>query len=233
MCPTCRLRTESGNVAFVDDMQNKSPDAFVLLFKDQKHLRLSKDHTTQRWYQSLVALDLGSTRLILPVAIISTVIEINAASFIYLILRLYGKDLWTKIYNRLVGFHSCANEKQVEPRSVAQALEDPSWVDVMHEEMQQFKGCLLAGLGLHPCHPQFDSLDIEKVESYYECKVVSELGSASSVVFAKVEPRSVAQALEDPSWVDVMHEEMQQFKGCLLAGLGLHPCFVLQDHTRH
>nr|GEU80562.1 hypothetical protein [Tanacetum cinerariifolium] len=28
---------------------------------------------------------------------------------------------------------------QVEPRSVAQALEDPSWVDVMQEEMQQFK----------------------------------------------------------------------------------------------
>ncbi|GKC82351.1 putative ribonuclease H-like domain-containing protein, partial [Tanacetum coccineum] len=28
----------------------------------------------------------------------------------------------------------------------------------------------------------------------------------------KVEPRSVAQALEDPSWVDAMQEEMQQFK---------------------
>nr|GEW04875.1 hypothetical protein [Tanacetum cinerariifolium] len=28
---------------------------------------------------------------------------------------------------------------QVEPRSVAQALKDPSWVDVMQEEMQQFK----------------------------------------------------------------------------------------------
>ncbi|GJV71985.1 putative ribonuclease H-like domain-containing protein [Tanacetum coccineum] len=28
---------------------------------------------------------------------------------------------------------------QVEPRSVAQALEDPSWVDAMQEEMQQFK----------------------------------------------------------------------------------------------
>nr|GEY03998.1 putative ribonuclease H-like domain-containing protein [Tanacetum cinerariifolium] len=28
---------------------------------------------------------------------------------------------------------------QVEPRSVAQALEDPSWVDDMQEEMQQFK----------------------------------------------------------------------------------------------
>nr|GFC16071.1 hypothetical protein [Tanacetum cinerariifolium] len=27
----------------------------------------------------------------------------------------------------------------VEPRSVAQALKDPSWVDVMQEEMQQFK----------------------------------------------------------------------------------------------
>ncbi|GJS79834.1 hypothetical protein Tco_0729715 [Tanacetum coccineum] len=32
-------------------------------------------------------------------AIISTVIVVNAASFIYLILRLYGKDLWTKIYS--------------------------------------------------------------------------------------------------------------------------------------
>ncbi|GJR31114.1 E3 ubiquitin protein ligase Topors [Tanacetum coccineum] len=30
----------------------------------------------------------------------------------------------------------CENEKQVEPRSVAQALEDPSWVDAMQEEMQ-------------------------------------------------------------------------------------------------
>nr|GFB01696.1 retrovirus-related Pol polyprotein from transposon TNT 1-94 [Tanacetum cinerariifolium] len=28
---------------------------------------------------------------------------------------------------------------QVEPRSVAQALEDPSWVDAIQEEMQQFK----------------------------------------------------------------------------------------------
>ncbi|GJR51030.1 putative ribonuclease H-like domain-containing protein [Tanacetum coccineum] len=28
---------------------------------------------------------------------------------------------------------------QVEPRTVAQALEDPSWVDAMQEEMQQFK----------------------------------------------------------------------------------------------
>nr|GEW65706.1 hypothetical protein [Tanacetum cinerariifolium] len=28
---------------------------------------------------------------------------------------------------------------QVEPRSVAQALEDPSWVDTMQEEMQQFR----------------------------------------------------------------------------------------------
>nr|GFC84304.1 putative ribonuclease H-like domain-containing protein [Tanacetum cinerariifolium] len=28
---------------------------------------------------------------------------------------------------------------QVEPRSVAQALKDPSWVDAMQEEMQQFK----------------------------------------------------------------------------------------------
>ncbi|GJX56488.1 putative ribonuclease H-like domain-containing protein, partial [Tanacetum coccineum] len=34
---------------------------------------------------------------------------------------------------------SPSNEKQVEPRSVAQALEDPSWVDAMQEEMQQFK----------------------------------------------------------------------------------------------
>ncbi|GKC20119.1 hypothetical protein Tco_1022269, partial [Tanacetum coccineum] len=28
---------------------------------------------------------------------------------------------------------------QVEPRTIAQALEDPSWVDAMQEEMQQFK----------------------------------------------------------------------------------------------
>nr|GEZ14276.1 putative ribonuclease H-like domain-containing protein [Tanacetum cinerariifolium] len=28
---------------------------------------------------------------------------------------------------------------QIEPRSVSQALEDPSWVDVIQEEMQQFK----------------------------------------------------------------------------------------------
>nr|GEY72006.1 copia protein [Tanacetum cinerariifolium] len=28
---------------------------------------------------------------------------------------------------------------QVEPRSVAQALEDPSWIDAMQEEMEQFK----------------------------------------------------------------------------------------------
>nr|GFC41013.1 putative ribonuclease H-like domain-containing protein [Tanacetum cinerariifolium] len=28
---------------------------------------------------------------------------------------------------------------QVEPRSVAHALKDPSWVDAMQEEMQQFK----------------------------------------------------------------------------------------------
>ncbi|GJY80660.1 putative ribonuclease H-like domain-containing protein [Tanacetum coccineum] len=34
---------------------------------------------------------------------------------------------------------SVCHEKQVEPRSVAQALEDPSWVDAMQEEMQQFK----------------------------------------------------------------------------------------------
>nr|GFB93696.1 uncharacterized mitochondrial protein AtMg00810-like [Tanacetum cinerariifolium] len=34
---------------------------------------------------------------------------------------------------------SCANEEQVEPRSIAQALEDPSWVDAMQEEIQQFK----------------------------------------------------------------------------------------------
>ncbi|GJW68284.1 putative ribonuclease H-like domain-containing protein [Tanacetum coccineum] len=32
-----------------------------------------------------------------------------------------------------------ANEKQVEPRTVAQVLKDPSWVDAMQEEMQQFK----------------------------------------------------------------------------------------------
>ncbi|GJU33429.1 putative ribonuclease H-like domain-containing protein [Tanacetum coccineum] len=36
-------------------------------------------------------------------------------------------------------YFSCANKKQVEPRSVAQALKDPSWVDAMQEEMQQFK----------------------------------------------------------------------------------------------
>nr|GEX49932.1 hypothetical protein [Tanacetum cinerariifolium] len=49
-------------------------------------------------------------------------------------------------------YFCCVNEKQdfqhcrfayflsqVEPRSVAQALEDPSWVDAMQEEMQQFK----------------------------------------------------------------------------------------------
>ncbi|GJW96074.1 putative ribonuclease H-like domain-containing protein [Tanacetum coccineum] len=30
-------------------------------------------------------------------------------------------------------------ERAIEPRSVAQALEDPSWVDAMQEEMQQFK----------------------------------------------------------------------------------------------
>ncbi|GJS56821.1 putative ribonuclease H-like domain-containing protein [Tanacetum coccineum] len=34
---------------------------------------------------------------------------------------------------------SCANEKQVEPRSVAQALEDPGWVDAMQKEMKPFK----------------------------------------------------------------------------------------------
>ncbi|GJS59416.1 putative ribonuclease H-like domain-containing protein [Tanacetum coccineum] len=33
-----------------------------------------------------------------------------------------------------------------------------------------------------------------------------------SVPVPTVEPRSVAQALEDPSWVDVMQDEMQQFK---------------------
>ncbi|GKA91456.1 hypothetical protein Tco_0813326 [Tanacetum coccineum] len=33
----------------------------------------------------------------------------------------------------------CKRRSKVEPRSVAQALEDPSWVDAMQEEMQQFK----------------------------------------------------------------------------------------------
>ncbi|GJR92069.1 putative ribonuclease H-like domain-containing protein [Tanacetum coccineum] len=46
----------------------------------------------------------------------------------------FGADL-----NNLASTVDCANEKQVEPRSVAQALEDPSWVDAMQEEMQQFK----------------------------------------------------------------------------------------------
>nr|GEX22587.1 hypothetical protein [Tanacetum cinerariifolium] len=39
-------------------------------------------------------------------------------------------------------FHHCLFAcflSQVKPRSVAQALEDPSWVDAMQEEMQQFK----------------------------------------------------------------------------------------------
>ncbi|GJS69750.1 putative ribonuclease H-like domain-containing protein [Tanacetum coccineum] len=35
---------------------------------------------------------------------------------------------------------------------------------------------------------------------------------ASTVELCKREARSVAQALEDPSWVDAMQEEMQQFK---------------------
>ncbi|GKC91346.1 putative ribonuclease H-like domain-containing protein, partial [Tanacetum coccineum] len=34
----------------------------------------------------------------------------------------------------------------------------------------------------------------------------------NSSVQTRIEPRSVAQALEDPSWVDAMQEEMQQFK---------------------
>nr|GEZ42228.1 Gag-Pol polyprotein [Tanacetum cinerariifolium] len=36
--------------------------------------------------------------------------------------------------------------------------------------------------------------------------------STDDVPVHTVEPRSVAQALEDPSWVDAMQEEMQQFK---------------------
>ncbi|GJT52271.1 putative ribonuclease H-like domain-containing protein [Tanacetum coccineum] len=42
----------------------------------------------------------------------------------------------------------------------------------------------------------------------------SDLGNnePSPAVQTRIEPRSVAQALEDPSWVDAMQEEMQQFK---------------------
>nr|GEZ78912.1 E3 ubiquitin-protein ligase SHPRH isoform X1 [Tanacetum cinerariifolium] len=36
MCPTCRQHTEYGNVAFVDDMQNKSPDASVSTFRSSE-----------------------------------------------------------------------------------------------------------------------------------------------------------------------------------------------------
>ncbi|GJZ53580.1 putative ribonuclease H-like domain-containing protein, partial [Tanacetum coccineum] len=39
----------------------------------------------------------------------------------------------------IIGDHTSAVQTRIEPRSVAQALEDPSWVDAMQEEMQQFK----------------------------------------------------------------------------------------------
>ena len=36
MCPTCRQHTEYGNVAFVDDMHTKSPDASVSTFRSSE-----------------------------------------------------------------------------------------------------------------------------------------------------------------------------------------------------
>ena len=36
MCPTCRQHTENGNVAFVDDMHTKSPDASVSTFRSSE-----------------------------------------------------------------------------------------------------------------------------------------------------------------------------------------------------
>ncbi|GKD21921.1 putative ribonuclease H-like domain-containing protein, partial [Tanacetum coccineum] len=38
------------------------------------------------------------------------------------------------------------------------------------------------------------------------------IGEPNSSVQTRIEPRSVAQALEDPSWVDAMQAEIQQFK---------------------
>ncbi|GKF73953.1 hypothetical protein Tco_0220285, partial [Tanacetum coccineum] len=37
------------------------------------------------------------------------------------------------------------------------------------------------------------------------------LGDPTSYIQTRIEPSSVAQALEDPGWVDAMQEEMQQF----------------------
>nr|GEW45718.1 ribonuclease H-like domain, reverse transcriptase, RNA-dependent DNA polymerase [Tanacetum cinerariifolium] len=53
---------------------------------------------------------------------------------------------------------------QVEPRSVAQALEDPSWVDTMQEEMQQFKfQNVWVLVDLPPGHRQEEGIDYDEV----------------------------------------------------------------------
>nr|GEY14317.1 putative ribonuclease H-like domain-containing protein [Tanacetum cinerariifolium] len=55
---------------------------------------------------------------------------------------------------------------QVEPRSVAQALEDPSWVDAMQEEMQQFKFqnvWVLVDLPKAQGHRQEEGIDYDEV----------------------------------------------------------------------
>nr|GEX94973.1 hypothetical protein [Tanacetum cinerariifolium] len=56
---------------------------------------------------------------------------------------------------------------------------------------------------IHTIHPQ--SLIIRDPTSVVQTQSIVKQNTT-------VEPRSVAQALEDPSWVDAMEEEMQQFK---------------------
>ncbi|GJR01304.1 putative ribonuclease H-like domain-containing protein [Tanacetum coccineum] len=52
-------------------------------------------------------------------------------------------------------------------------------------------------------------------DSFFDAEPTTRFSSLSDLgnnVHSPVEPRSVAQALEDPSWVDAMQAEMQQFK---------------------
>ncbi|GJR34693.1 putative ribonuclease H-like domain-containing protein [Tanacetum coccineum] len=62
---------------------------------------------------------------------------------------------------------------------------------------------------INTVHPQ--SIIIGKLNSSVQTRSQVHKKSTGETAFL-IEPRSVAQALEDPSWVDAMQAEMQQFK---------------------
>nr|GFC02974.1 hypothetical protein [Tanacetum cinerariifolium] len=135
--------------------------------------------------------------------------------------------------------------KIIEPKKVSDALQDPSWVEAMQEDLLQFK--IQKVWTLVDCPKGFEDIlgvsissdetigveaDVSNMETsisasptptlkihkdHPKSQIIGHVDtliqtSHKSKMVEEQKPKKVSNALQDPSWVEAMQEELLQFK---------------------